>query len=206
MSDFYYDYAEDSFLLLDSTYDVINNNILTPSLVIEIGSGSGYVICELLKKFPNLMGVAIDISYYACKETMARSKREGVSQRLSVISSSFDYSLRKQLPHNTLFLFNPPYLPANSDSDAMFDEYERLAYVGGIKGWETGFKMVEKATIERGFPIIIIYSTLSGPLKEYLELCRENNLSVRILRSIRFEFEELYALLVQPSTKSDKTT
>jgi len=196
VSNFYYDYAEDSFLLLDSAIELLS--YFHPRMVIEIGSGSGYVIIELLKKYPLIKGIATDLSFTACKETLNQAYKNNVDSRLQVVCTSFDLALKSFNSNDILYLFNPPYLPEDKSIDEKFSLNERLAYVGGVKGWETGFKMVEIALKKRNAPILIIYSSLSGPLEKYLEKCFSAGFHAKIIKAIRFEFEELVSILITP--------
>jgi release factor glutamine methyltransferase len=79
--------------------------------ILDLGSGSGAIICALLCELPSAFGVAVDISPAACAATRANLQKSGVADRSGVycgrwadaISTGFD-----------LVVSNPPYIKSRA--------------------------------------------------------------------------------------------
>ena len=79
------------------------------SSICDIGSGSGYIAIELLKKYGELYGVAIDISREAVLVSKVNAKRFKVFDRIDIIQCRSGHCLRGS--SIDVAISNPPYLP-----------------------------------------------------------------------------------------------
>ncbi len=193
MVSFYYKPDEDTFLLIDTTHDLLKDKKIT--ILGEIGCGSGEVIITLSEKKQAVLVLATDLNIEACRVTKERSKQES-KEDIQVIAGNLGDCFRP-LGNGALLLFNPPYLPENKEEDARLKKTELVAFVGGAEGWETGFRFVNDATQRLMVPSIVIFSTIAISKKSCLEkLSRLGN--ARIVGNKKLEFEEIFAVLVDP--------
>ena len=124
-----YEPAEDSWLLSDAVCgDVRAWAALAPTLLLELGSGSGAVCASVLLflqqqqqqqaqalRAPPAVCLACDLSPYACSVTAATGAENGVGGRLDVVQCDLLDALRWRLRGAVdLLLFNPPYVPTPS--------------------------------------------------------------------------------------------
>jgi len=75
----------------------------------EVGSGSGYVTTELLKRFSNLYAIAIDAFSSATTITKLNAKKHMVFDRIDVVQCISGHCIREK--SFDLVFSNPPYLP-----------------------------------------------------------------------------------------------
>ncbi|MEN2495816.1 MAG: HemK methyltransferase member 2 [Marteilia pararefringens] len=125
--------SEDTFLLEDALRkdsELINK--INPKIILEIGSGTGYLSNvlenDVLKEKKIL--IATDISINACNKTkeFLRSK----SKDFDVIRSDL-FSCFKDEQFIDLVIFNPPYVPCELSER---DKKGSNTYYGGIDGLE----------------------------------------------------------------------
>lgn len=98
----------DTETLVESTLSLIadRNAHLT---VLDLGAGSGAILCALLSELPNARGVAVDLSPQACAATRANLARCGLSDRAVVIRGRWGESVRGPFD---VVVSNPPYIRA----------------------------------------------------------------------------------------------
>ena len=128
----------------------------TPRFLLEVGCGSGAITIALLKKFPKLHAVAIDISPEAVELTKENAILHNVNDRLTVINVSVDdfiwdkniileYFDEDSFFHKNLIkdekfdliISNPPYIPSREIKDLQSEvkDYEsHIALDGGVDG------------------------------------------------------------------------
>ncbi|MDP4595131.1 MAG: peptide chain release factor N(5)-glutamine methyltransferase [Beijerinckiaceae bacterium] len=102
--------------------------------ILDLGCGSGAIICALLHAWPHAIGHAMDISQDACALTRRNASRCGVADRLTIDQRSWNHGLDGQFD---LVLSNPPYI--RSGALASLDPEVRLwdpvlALDGGADG------------------------------------------------------------------------
>ncbi|OQR67856.1 hemK methyltransferase family member 2-like [Tropilaelaps mercedesae] len=165
-----YDPAEDSFLLIDALEKELPDiQVLRPAICLEVGCGSGVVICALGKHLPNCALLATDINPAAAllaRETARRhlgdpdGKYVPLETVVADVDSCFLNRLEGQLD---LVLCNPPYV-LTTHEEAIQDDATKLAWAGGPKGTNL---------VERLLPRVAKLLSAEGRL--YLLLIREND-------------------------------
>lgn len=108
-----------------------------PKHILEIGVGSGVILCTLLSKWENSYGVGIDISEHAIAATQSNGKNLGLENRLTLYQiKAGSFQLEKSHPAFDLVVSNPPYI-ALKDRDSLSKEVlsePKEALFGGIDG------------------------------------------------------------------------
>jgi len=150
--------------------------VAPPRRILDLGCGSGALLCAALSEFPQASGIGVDISAEACAATLANIKGCGLSDRAGVIRGAWCEALAGEFD---LILSNPPYIPAADisgldrevrDHDprlaldggpdgldayrALFDTTQRVLAKGGVLALEYGFDqgaLVERLAGEAGW-------------------------------------------------------
>jgi release factor glutamine methyltransferase len=106
-----------------------------PLRILDLGSGSGAILCALLSELPNALGVAVDLSPAACAATVENLKRCGVSQRAATLRGRWATAIDGPFD---LVVANPPYIESAA-IDGLDPEVRlhdpRLALDGGSDGF-----------------------------------------------------------------------
>lgn len=192
-----YEPAEDSFLLLDTLSSASETAFLqerfakshsAPPLVLEVGVGSGVVLAFVAANANRMFGrqdaltLGTDINSFACKaaaqtvRTAIVEHGNGTSVSLDVVNGDLATCIR---PHSVdVFIFNPPYVPAELPNFARHDDYNgllegqkkttfeqdsyllELSYAGGEDGMVVTNRMLEQIpgilSAERGVAYVLL--------------------------------------------------
>ena len=76
--------------------------------IVDLGTGSGCLLCALLSEFPNASGVGVDRSPIAVATAHANIERLGLSARASVAAGDWFAPLEGAFD---IIVANPPYIP-----------------------------------------------------------------------------------------------
>ncbi|KAG9192453.1 release factor glutamine methyltransferase [Alternaria panax] len=196
-----YEPAEDSYLLLDTLSSASETAYLkerfgdastTPPLVLEVGVGSGVVLAFIAANARTIFNrhdvltLGVDINSFACKAA-SQTVRDAIKERkdkrsvfIDVVNGDLASAMR---PHSVdVFIFNPPYVPAELPDLTRHDKYNaipegkkatsfeqdsyllELSYAGGEDGMVVTNRMLEQ-----------VPETLStGRGVAYVLLCAQN--------------------------------
>jgi len=97
----------DTETLIDAARHLYKSNPRAPARILDLGCGSGALICALLRVFPDSKGVGVDISGGACEMTRRNAVAAGVADRLEVRCGDWANGLRGSFD---LIVSNPPYI------------------------------------------------------------------------------------------------
>lgn len=110
----------DTETLVETTLSLIADR--TASLdILDLGAGSGAILCALLSELPNARGIAVDLSQRACDATRANLARCGLLDRASVVRGRWSEAIAAAFD---VVVSNPPYVRA--DEIAHLDPEVRL--------------------------------------------------------------------------------
>jgi release factor glutamine methyltransferase len=102
--------------------------------VLDLGAGSGAILCALLSEWPNAFGVGVDVSSEAATVAKDNLAALGLAARSSVVVGHWDDSLTGRFD---VVVSNPPYI-ASAEIDALEPEVRRhdprRALDGGLEG------------------------------------------------------------------------
>lgn len=78
-----------------------------PARILDLGSGSGALLCALLAEYPSASGVAVDLSATACAATAANLEACGFADRSTVLQGSWFEPVGGRFD---VIVSNPPYI------------------------------------------------------------------------------------------------
>ncbi|USZ76356.1 class I SAM-dependent methyltransferase [Halorussus vallis] len=151
-------------------------------LVLEVGTGSGYVAAYVAEK-TGARVVGSDLNPHAC----AQARERGVEVvRADLLSAFADGAF-------DAVLFNPPYLP--TDPEAEQDDWMEVALSGGESGREVvePFLAAVGRVLAPDGAVYLLVSSLAG-VEEVVELAADAGFSAVALRDESFPFETLSVL------------
>jgi release factor glutamine methyltransferase len=123
----------DTETLVETALDLIADRN-APLAVLDLGAGSGAILCALLSELPRATGVAVDLSAAACAATRENLARCGLSERAQVLRGHWGKPLASRFD---VIVSNPPYVRAGDiatlDPEVRLHD-PRLALDGGADG------------------------------------------------------------------------
>jgi len=177
--------SEDTYLLMRAA----TSEARPDDSVIEIGCGSGVISASLIGRVRSIL--ATDINPHAVKAA--------ASLGLPAVRADLFHGIRSRFD---LILFNPPYLPEESelDPDLTEDHWLSAALNGGADGREVIARFLKGVSdvMSPRARILLLISSLTG-LEEVMELARASDFTTEIVARERYFFEELYVLKLRSS-------
>lgn len=173
-----YQPAEDSHLLAETAAEEIAGD----ELVLEVGTGSGYV-SEYVAEETGARVMGADVNPHACE----RARERGVEAvRADLVSPFRDEAF-------DAVVFNPPYLPTEPDDER--DDWMERALSGGESGREVIDPFLDAVgrVLAPDGRVFLLVSSLSG-VEEVVSRAGENGFSAVALRDESFPFETLTIL------------
>lgn len=84
----------------------------TPRQILDLGTGTGCIICAIIKNTQNTSGIAIEKSWRALRVANKNIFKLGLGQKIKTIRTTFD---RQHNFHTTfdIIVSNPPYIARN---------------------------------------------------------------------------------------------
>lgn len=76
--------------------------------ILDLGVGSGAILCGLLQSFPNAFGLGVDLSAGACATARDNLLRSGLVERAAVVCGDWTDALSGRFD---VVVSNPPYIP-----------------------------------------------------------------------------------------------
>jgi release factor glutamine methyltransferase len=168
----------DTETLVETTLSLIADRA-APLDILDLGAGSGAILCALLSELPHARGVAVDLSPEACAATRANLAHCGLADRAQVIRGRWGESIGRRFD---VVVSNPPYVRAGEiagldpevrlhDPALALDggpdglccyreisaDLARLLRPGGLVGLEIGWDQAEDVAAileEKGFSVV----------------------------------------------------
>ncbi|GKV26849.1 hypothetical protein SLEP1_g36071 [Rubroshorea leprosula] len=192
-----YEPCDDSFALVDALL-ADRTNLLEhrPTLCMEVGCGSGYVITSLAlmlgQETPEIQYIATDTNPYAVRVTRETLEAHGVHAELinTDIASGLENRLAGSLD---VIVVNPPYVPTPED------EVGREGIASAWAGGENGRRVIDKILpiankllSKRGW-LYMVTLTANNPSQICLQM-RERGFASRIVVQRSTEEESLHVI------------
>lgn len=115
--------------------------------ILDLGTGTGCIICSLIKNIPNANGTAIDKSYRALWVARRNIRNLGLQSKIRTHHRTFDYPDKYQTQFD-IIVSNPPYIAPNDprvDPGAHHDPDMALyAPDNGLAAYQTIAKNAKK--------------------------------------------------------------
>ena len=104
--------------------------------IIDIGTGSGAILCSLLHQLPNSYGIGTDISKKALTVAKKNIKKLNLNQRSHLINTSWGISIKES--YFDILTCNPPYIEEKYFKNLQNEikNEPSIALKGGMKGLE----------------------------------------------------------------------
>lgn len=175
--DLVYQPAEDSRLLGDAAREFVDEG----DLVLDVGTGSGWVAKEAADEGARVVGV--DLNPHACRE----AREHGIPTVQGNLVESF------QAATFDTVLFNPPYLPTDPEDEG--DDWLEKALSGG----ESGRAIVDpfldtvRRVLKPAGEVLLLVSSLTG-LDEVTDRAAANGFTTEEVASEKYPFERLVVL------------
>lgn len=189
----FYEPEEDSDLLLQTAIKELGSSKQITS-ILEVGVGSGYVISNIQKKFPDKNYYGTDINIDAIEHTKNHLFKDIENFKVCNLIESFN---DKKFD---LILFNTPYLPLESG-----EEYSDLSMLDkAIYGGKKGYEIIEEfirgleKNLRNDSICIMVFSSLSN--LDYIQKLSESLLlDFKILGKKETFFETIYSVRIKKS-------
>ncbi|KAI5143759.1 release factor glutamine methyltransferase [Nematocida parisii] len=178
----FYPPSEDSYLMEDAIKEKKERNI---RIIVEVGSGSGYVSKILQEEYPLSQIISTDINPHATEATA----RLCAGITTTAVRTSMIDGLRIKAD---LALFNPPYLP--SEEKYLVGEWMDRAWAGGVDGMEVTNKFLdETADIRIRYVLLCQYNNPESVIKEL----KKNKYAVTTIKQQKILNEHLQIIRIE---------
>ncbi|MDR3208844.1 MAG: peptide chain release factor N(5)-glutamine methyltransferase [Rickettsiales bacterium] len=155
---------------------VIRNE--NPRRILDLGTGTGCLLCAIMKNIPNAVGVGIDCSRRACHVARRNAKDLGLRNRIKILRGTFSNANARDFD---IVVANPPYIPdgdprvnrgARRDpKTALYGGHDGLRYYRQIARLRTNAKIYIEIGAGQGAAVKRIFSAAGWkPMARYKDL------------------------------------
>ncbi len=124
----------DTETLIEAAIVALAGRLREPLRVLDLGTGSGALLCAMLVELPNARGIGVDLSADAVELARRNLQGCGLSARAEIVVGSWFEPVSGRFD---LILSNPPYIPSSDIAGLdreVRDHDPRLALDGGADG------------------------------------------------------------------------
>lgn len=125
----------DTETVVEAVIAAMESRRAAPLRILDLGTGSGALLCALLASFPQAFGLGVDVSEGACQVAAKNLAAFGFAQRGNIVCGDWTTALRGSFD---VIVSNPPYI-AHDDIAALDPEVRdydpHLALDGGADGY-----------------------------------------------------------------------
>ncbi|WP_049927430.1 HemK2/MTQ2 family protein methyltransferase [Halopiger goleimassiliensis] len=175
-----YQPAEDSYLLAEAVVDRLEAE--SDDVLLEVGTGSGYVAGRLAEELPARV-IASDVNPHAVRQ----AREEGLETVRADLVSPFADDVFDAV------VFNPPYLPTDPENE--WDDWMERALSGGEDGRAVidPFLAAVGRVLAPDGAVYLLVSSLTG-VDDVVEEAGEHGFSAVAVADESFPFETLSVL------------
>ncbi len=95
--------------VVGAVLDAVGGRRDAPLRILDLGTGSGAILCALLHELPGACGVGIDRSLAACRVARANAAALGLGARAAIVCGSWSDAIAARYD---IVVANPPYIPS----------------------------------------------------------------------------------------------
>lgn len=175
---------------------------------LDIGTGSGAIICSLLDLVPKAKGVAVDISEGALKAATTNASALGVGDRFTPVVSDLFTNLgeAKEDCLFDLIVSNPPYIPKKVLETLAKDVQKEPQ--GALDGGEDGLDFYRKITKQAKSYLktesILAFEIGFDQGKDVKKLCEEAGFEVVVVAKDYAQLDRMVFATMKGSAYEDK--
>ena len=131
----------DTEILVEAAIEKIKGKKLESGKILELGVGSGCIICSVLAEFSALNGVGVDISAQALAIAKENAKELGVEKRLDLcLGNWFDKDFLSLVGKEyDILLSNPPYIKSE-EIKKLHEEVKQYDPLMALDGGQDGLE------------------------------------------------------------------
>ncbi|KAH9421683.1 HemK methyltransferase member 2 [Dermatophagoides pteronyssinus] len=194
-----YEPAEDTFLLIDALEQDIETIIrLKPLICLEIGTGSGSVITSLAKKLgPNkCFYLATDLNGEALECSRKCFEYNTLIDNLHPIRCNLSQAFRSDLLSD-LIVFNPPYVPTDSNESLESSDIIAAAWAGGKDGRQIIDRFIDETLVNhlnRPNGLAYLVALEQNRIDDIIHRAKQNNFKCQRILTRRCGIEKLSIL------------
>lgn len=158
----------DTEILVEAALELLDPQVKAPK-ILDLGLGSGAILCALLKEAPKAFGVGVDISPAACALARQNFEANGVAGRARVVCGDFAAAIAQKFD---LVVSNPPYIALTEKSELepeVLDHDPALALFAGADGldaYRTIAASLDRLLTEQGVALLEIGWRQGGVLQK----------------------------------------
>ena len=126
----------DSETIIRVALDLLPHRRAEPIRILDLGTGSGALLCSLLGEFPAASGIGVDVSVKACALAQANLDALGFQDRGQIVQGDWAACIGQKFD---LIVSNPPYIASaviETLAPEVLNHDPRLALDGGADGLE----------------------------------------------------------------------
>jgi len=141
-----------------------------PLRVLDLGTGSGCLLCALFASFPNAHGIGVDINPIAVELAEKNLSRLGFSERATILNSNWMDEVHGQFD---LIVSNPPYIPTHDEGvlpQEVRDYEDHTALFSGPDGMDDYRRILGNIRSYLAPQSLLIFEVGDGQA-EALEVC-----------------------------------
>ncbi len=127
----------DTETIVELALDLLRDRRGEALSILDLGAGSGALLCALLSELPRAWGAAVDLSAAACVATAANLARCGLATRGFVLRGRWAEAIEARFD---LVVSNPPYIPSAEIprlAPEVTEHDPALALDGGADGFDS---------------------------------------------------------------------
>ncbi len=131
--------------IVEASIRLLGDRRRDPLRVLDLGVGSGALLCALLSEFANARGVGVDISVGAANVARANIEACGLGQKAEIRVGDWTRGLEGRFD---LIVSNPPYVPSADLAELpreVRDFDPRLALDGGVDGLDAYRRVIPES-------------------------------------------------------------
>jgi release factor glutamine methyltransferase len=124
----------DTETLVNAALDFVGARRWIHPNILDLGTGSGAILCALLDALPHATGIGVDLSPSACRIAQANLARCGLANRSSIACGNWAEALAGTFE---LIVSNPPYIALTEETELaqeVTNHDPALALYGGSDG------------------------------------------------------------------------